>query len=268
MATTNSVSSLKAASASSSFNNVANNGFAVVTVYDAYVWDYDTVKELIVGTDGAYKKIDEILLGASTTKTENGTTTVTYNNNGLLSKLNSAIKIDSLTASTATSEAETASIKAGIRNTTLFKYLKDKTCTLEISDALGSLKSWTAFQGAIGEDFDSAAAAKEWSGSFTKDKNSGVIHLGANQPSYKTILGKSYFLDATTGNEVEVYILFYKFMGDGAMTLAMDPSSDASVFSVSGELAGQKILVGTAEAGDNNTETTVFYSICSTNFPA
>lgn len=262
MAATNSVSSLKAASASSSFNNVANNGFAVVTVYDAYVWDYDTVKELIVGTDGAYKKIDEILGKASA----EGTT-----GSGLLGKLNSAIKIDSLTASTATSEAETASIKAGIRNTTLFKYLKDKTCTLEISDALGSLKSWTAFQGAIGEDFDSTAASTAasaaWSGSFTKDENSGVIHLGANQPSYKTILGKSYFLDATTGNEVEVYILFYKFMGDGAMTLAMDPSSDASVFSVSGELAGQKILVGTTEAG-NNTETTVFYSICSTNFSA
>lgn len=259
MAATNSVSSLKAASASSSFNNVANNGFAVVTVYDAYVWDYDTVKELIVGTDGAYKKIDEILGKASSGSTAGS---------GLLGKLSSAIKIDSLTASTATSEAETASIKAGIRNTTLFKYLKDKTCTLEISDALGSLKSWTAFQGAIGEDFDSDAATKGWSGSFMKDKNSGVIHLGANQPSYKTILGKSYFLDATTGNEVEVYILFYKFMGDGAMTLAMDPSSDASVFSVSGELAGQKILVGTAEAGDNNTETTVFYSICSTNFSA
>ena len=257
----NSVSSLKGANSSTTFNDIANNGFAVVTVYDAFVWDYDTVKDKIMGTDKSgnftYKKIDAILSEL------------------LLDDIqNKAMKIESLTASTATTEAETASVKAGIRNTTLFKYLKDKTCTLEISDALGSLKSWTAFQGAIGEDFNPTAAQSEWSGKFASSKNSGVIHLGTSQPSYKTILGKTYFLDSTSGNEVEVYILFYKFMGDGAMTLAMDPSSDASVFSVSGELAGQKILVGPnsgtaaqkATADEKTQEATVFYSICSTNF--
>lgn len=252
----NSVSSLKSATSLTTFNDMANNGFAVVTVYDAYVWDYDTVKDEIMTTTSGqttYKKIDAILTGLLSDNIKN-----------------KAMTIDSLTASTATSEAETASVKAGIRNTTLFKYLKDKTCTLEISDALGSLKSWTAFQGAIGEDFDSTAAKSKWSGKFTSKANSGVIHLGTSQPSYKTILGKTYFLDSTSGNEVEVYILFYKFMGDGAMTLAMDPSSDASVFSISGELAGQKILVGpnsgTASGDETTQEATVFYSICSTSF--
>lgn len=252
----NSVSSLKGANSSTAFNDMANNGFAVVTVYDALVWDYDTVKSKIMTIESGnvtYHKIDAILTGLLSDDIKN-----------------KAMQIESLTASTATSEAETASVKAGIRNTTLFKYLKDKTCTLEISDALGSLESWTAFQGAIGEDFNPTAAASEWSGKFASSKNSGVIHLGTSQPSYKTILGKTYFLDSTSGNEVEVYILFYKFMGDGAMTLAMDPSSDASVFSISGELAGQKILVGpysgTASGDEETQQATVFYSICSADF--
>lgn len=255
----NSVSSLKGANSSTKFNDMANNGFAVVTVYDAYVWDYDKVKDKIMTTDSDSGKI----VGRKINDIIKDLTADDYKD---------SVKIDSLTASTATSEAETASVKAGIRNTTLFKYLKDKTCTLEISDALGSLKSWTAFQGAIGEDFDATAATKEWSGSFTTGANTGAIHLGTSQPSYKTILGKTYFLDSTSGNEVEAYILFYKFMGDGAMTLAMDPSSDASVFSISGELAGQKISVGpysgTATGKEEAQEATVFYSICSTDFGA
>lgn len=242
---TQSVSSLRS-KAVAHVNDMLNGGFGVVTVYDADIFEYDA-------TNFKDKKVKDIV---TTLLAEKEASSSTY--------LGS---IDSFQSSTATTEAETSSIKGGKNYKTLIKYLRDKTCTLEISDALGSLKSWRYFTGAVGEDFESGRT--EYSDDLKDGLDSAVIHYSMEGSTPKTILGKTYFIDRETGVKVDMYILFYKFTSDETMTLTMDPSSDASTFDLSGELLPETILVGpnnTTDADNKDRDLDTFYSILPVDF--
>lgn len=237
-----SVSSLRS-QAVAHVNDMLNSGFGVVTVYDADIFECD---ETMFKDKKAKEIVDDLLaLKAGQDAKYLGS-------------------IDSFQSSTATTEAETSSIKGGKNYKTLIKYLRDKSCTLEISDALGSLKSWRFFTGAVGEDYESNLA--EYDDNLAEGKDSAVIHYSMEGSSAKTILGKTYFIDRATGVKVDMYILFYKFMSDETMTLAMDPSSDASTFDLSGELLPMTILVGPHTAGKDDVELDTFYSILPVDY--
>ena len=74
------------------------------------------------------------------------------------------------------------------------------------------------------------------------------------------IIGDSFFIDRTTGEQVKVAIIFYQFLPDSIFNLTQDAEGDATVFDMNGDLLTTEILVGN-EDGTKNIVHGVFYSI-------
>ena len=201
--------------------------FGIVTVMDAYVFDYDSSK---INGQNAYE-IYQALKG-------------TDKSNPFSTRL---CKLDTLKVANVTVEGPTKSITGGKYANTLLKY--GKTATMEIQDALGNAKAIEALCGGLVESCGSS-----------KDEATKIgLHIGSDFSSAKTIIGDTFFIDQKTGQQVKVGIIFYQFLPDSLFNLTQDAEGDATVFDMNGSLLLTDIMVGN-DAGSQVTHG-VFYSI-------
>ena len=153
--------------------------------------------------------------------------------------------LDTLKVANVTIEGPNKTVTGGRYSNPLIKF--GKSARLEMQDALGNSKAIEALCGGV----------QEWS-----DKVDGTLtglHFGEDFCSPKMIIGDTFFIDRTTGQQVKVKIVFYQFLPDAIFNLTQDAEGDATVFDMNGDLLTTEILVGTA---DGNQELHgVFYSI-------
>ena len=202
------------------FDAMMKNGFGIVTVMNARVFDaLDT--ETLKGKN-AYQIYNEF---KDKTETE-----------GLI------CTIDTLKIANVTQEGPTKTVTGGQYSNPLIKF--GKSARLEIQDALGRAQAIDALCGGVAEYF------KE------NDEITG-LHFGEDFVGAKMIIGDSFFIDRTTGEQVKVAILFYQFLPDSIFNLTQDAEGDATVWDMNGDLMTTEILVGNAQNGIHG----VFYSI-------
>ena len=203
------------------FDGMMKNGFGIVTVMNARVFDaLDT--ETLKGKN-AYQIYDE------------------YKNN----TDDLICTIDTLKIANVTQEGPSKTVTGGQYSNPLIKF--GKSARLEIQDALGRAKAIDALCGGVAEYF------KE------NDEITG-LHFGEDFVGAKMIIGDSFFIDRTTGEQVKVAILFYQFLPDSIFNLTQDAEGDATVFDMNGDLLTTEILVGN-EDGTRDIIHGVFYSI-------
>ena len=203
------------------FDGMMKNGFGIVTVMNARVFDaLDT--ETLKGKN-AYQIYDE------------------YKNN----TDDLICTIDTLKIANVTQEGPSKTVTGGQYSNPLIKF--GKSARLEIQDALGRAKAIDALCGGVAEYF------KE------NDEITG-LHFGEDFVGAKMIIGDSFFIDRTTGEQVKVAILFYQFLPDSIFNLTQDAEGDATVFDMNGDLLTTEILVGN-EDGTKDIIHGVFYSI-------
>lgn len=200
--------------------------FGIVTVMDAYVFDYDSSQ---INDNNAYK-IYQTLKGED-------------KSNPFKDAL---CKLDTLKVANVTIEGPTKSITGGKYANTLLKY--GKTATMEIQDALGNAKAIEALCGGLVESCKS-----------TETSTQIGLHIGSDFSSAKTIVGDTFFIDQKTGQQVKVGIIFYQFLPDSLFNLTQDAEGDATVFDMNGSLLMTDIKVGN-DAG-SQVEHGLFYSI-------
>lgn len=212
-----------------SFASMMENGFGIVTVMDAKVYETSTLTE----TDGFFDKpASEILTALKA---------ITTGDAGLVCEL------DTLKIANVTQEGPTKTITGGQYSNPLIKF--GKSARLEMQDALGNAKAIDALCGGV----------REWDSEITDKPNTVALHLGEDFNSTKTIVGDSFFIDRKTGQQVKVKIIFYQFLPDSIFNLTQDAEGDATVFDMNGDLLTTEIKVGD-EAG-NQISHGVFYSI-------
>lgn len=217
-------SNLKPSDASFS-NMMLENGFGIVTVMNAAVYD---TSELL----------------------RNG---VTFNDQAqnILTSIESSTKVkplcilDTLKIANVTVEGPTKTVTGGQYSNPLIKF--GKSARLEIQDALGNAKAIEALCGGVNE--------------FTDNGHTTLyaMHYGEDFTGDKTIIGSTFFIDRATGKQVKVKIIFYKFLPDSIFNLAQDAEGDATVFDMNGDLSTTEILIGTD--GSKTISHGVFYSI-------
>ena len=206
---------------SATFDGMMRNGFGIVTVMNARVFNVlDT--ETLKGKN-AYQIYDE------------------YKNN----TDDLICTIDTLKIANVTQEGPSKTVTGGQYSNPLIKF--GKSARLEIQDALGRAKAIDALCGGVAEYF------KE------NDEITG-LHFGEDFVGAKMIIGDSFFIDRTTGEQVKVAILFYQFLPDSIFNLTQDAEGDATVFDMNGDLLTTEILVGN-EDGTKDIIHGVFYSI-------
>lgn len=212
--------------------------FGVVTVMDAYVFDYD---ESIVKGKNAYAIYNTLKTDIDDFELE----TPTGNN--------VICKLDTLKIANVTVEGPTKTITGGKYANTLLKY--GKTARLEMQDALGNAEAIEALCGGIVEYGDYEA-----SGNLASDPTKRIgLHNGSDFAGPKTIVGKSFFIDQTTGKQIDVVIMFYQFNPDSLFNLTQDAEGDATVFDMNGDLLTTEINVANESGAD--VKHGVFYSI-------
>lgn len=212
--------------------------FGVVTVMNVDVFDYK--KENFEG-----KTIQQIYANL-------------YKNGELDStKAANHVHLDTLKVSNITIEGPSKTITGGQYNNSLLKY--GKTARLEMQDALGNADALEILGGAfiestgttlkdIGADVSNATSAED------------VLHVGSDFCGPKTIIGDSFFVDQTTGQQIKVKIIFYQFSPDSIFNLTQEADGDAAVFDLNGDLLMTDIKVG-YEGGTGTMSHGVFYSI-------
>lgn len=156
--------------------------------------------------------------------------------------------LETLKTANITVEGPDKEITGGAYNDTLIKF--GKSATVEIQDALGNSAAIEALCGGL----------QEWS-----DKANGsdliALHYGEDFSGPKTIIGDSFFIDASTGQQVQVKVMFYQFVPDSLFNLTQDAEGDATVFDMNGTLKTTMITTGDSEG--NSIKHGVFYSILS-----
>ena len=164
-------------------------------------------------------------------------------------------EIDTLKIANVTMEGPTKTITGGQYTNPLIKF--GKTARLEMQDALGRSEAIEALCGGV----------QEWEvtgdGQTTKETIVG-LHFGADFSGAKMIVGDSFFIDRTSGQQVPVKIIFYQFLPDSLFNLTQDAEGDATVFDMNGDLLMTNILVAkstTEGTFDDKSTHGVFYSI-------
>ena len=208
---------------SATFDGMMTNGFGIVTVMNARVFDaLDT--ETLKGKT-AYQIYNDY---KDKTETE-----------GLI------CTIDTLKIANVTQEGPTKTITGGRYSNPLIKF--GKSARLEIQDALGRAQAIDALCGGVTEKVVGNDAIT-------------ALHFGEDFVGAKMIIGDSFFIDRTTGEQVPVVIMFYQFLPDSIFNLTQDAEGDATVFDMNGDLLTTEIKVGN-KAGDDTIVHGVFYSI-------
>lgn len=221
---------------SSTFSDMLSH-FGVVTVMDAYVFNYDNAS---IDKKNAYEIYQAYKKKIDAAEAEPAVPSDDY-----------VCKLDTLKVANVTVEGPTKSITGGKYANTLLKY--GKTATMEIQDALGNAEAIEALCGGLVES----------AGTDKPDTMIG-LHNGSDFSSTKTIIGDTFFIDQKTGQQVKVAIIFYQFLPDSLFNLTQDAEGDATVFDMNGSLLTTDIQVGN-EAGVPVSHG-VFYSIVDPDY--
>ena len=211
------------------FDQMMRKGFGIVTVMDAKVFDVETLTQ----TPKFFEQSAEAIYDA-------------------LTKIESADKgyiceIDTFKVANVTMEGPTKTITGGQYTNPLIKF--GKTARLEMQDALGRADAIEALCGGI----------KQWNPGTSADDTITALHFGQDFSGAKLILGKSFFIDRASGEQVSVNIIFYQFLPDSLFNLTQDAEGDATVFDMNGDLLVTNIKVPDKD-GKAKTHG-VFYSI-------
>lgn len=204
------------------FDGMMRNGFGIVTVMNARVFDALDTKTL--KTMNAYQVYNN------------------YKDN----TDNLICTIDTLKIANATQEGPTKTVTGGQYSNPLIKF--GKSSRLEIQDALGRAEAIDALCGGVTEY-------------LTESNKITAIHFGEDFVGPKMIIGDSFFIDRKTGEQVKVAIVFYQFLPDSIFNLTQDAEGDATVFDMNGDLLTTEILVGNEAGDEKGIIHGVFYSI-------
>ena len=167
------------------------------------------------------------------------------------------VHLDTLKVSNITIEGPSKTITGGQYNNNLLKY--GKTARLEMQDALGNADALEVLGGAFIENTGTALKAIGADVSSVTSADD-VLHVGSDFCGPKTIIGDSFFIDQTNGQQIKVKIIFYQFLPDSIFNLTQEADGDAAVFDLNGDLLMTDINVG-YEGGTGTMSHGVFYSI-------
>lgn len=211
------------------FNSMMKDGFGVVTVMNARIFEYDKVTR---NFDFSTKTADQIATELLRLANINDSSYI--------------CRLDTLKIANITEEGPTKTVTGGQYANPLIKY--GKTARIEMQDALGTAAAIEALCGGI----------REWSDALDGN-NMIALHFGQDFAGAKVILGDSFFIDRASGKQVKVQIIFYQMLPDSLFNLTQDAEGDATVFDMNGDLAVTQVLVGT----ENGTPVShgLFYSI-------
>lgn len=201
---------------SGNFHNMMKNGFGIVTVMDAKV--FNVPSDFKFEDHTPYEIISEF------------------------DKQTPLCTLDTLKIANVTMEGPTKTITGGQYTNPLIKF--GKTARLEMQDALGNSEAIEALCGGV----------QEWQ----DDKYIG-LHFGSDFQGPKMIIGKSFFIERTSGAQVPVKIVFYQFLPDSIFNLTQDAEGDATVFDMNGDLLTTTITLHDSEG--EGIPHGVFYSI-------
>lgn len=192
----------------SDFNSMMSNGFGIVTVMNAKV--YDALSEQEYKGKTAYDIVAQLEQNQKAKCT-----------------------LETLKVANITMDGPSKTINGGQYNNFLIKF--GKTARLEMQDALGTSKSLEVFGGALPEYSDNI------------DGTVSGLHFGSDFSSPVAIVGDSFFIDRKTGEQVPVKIIFYQFLADSIENITQDAEGDATVFDLNGDLLNTTILVGSKD---------------------
>ena len=146
--------------------------------------------------------------------------------------------IDSLKVANITVEGPNKTVTGGRYSNPLIKF--GKTARLEMQDALGRADAIAAFGGCVNEGVSDITA----------------MHITEDFAPVRTVIGETFFIDRTTGEQEWVDIVFYRVLPDSIFNLTQDAEGDATVFDMNADLLTTEITVDSKKKG-------VFYSILS-----
>lgn len=145
-------------------------------------------------------------------------------------------------------EGPSKTVTGGQYGNTLIKF--GKTARLEIQDALGNARALDALCGTVTE-YDGSVDA---SGSKII-----AFHNGEQFGGPKCVIGDTFFIEQSSGEQVKVKIIFYNFNPDSIFNLTQDAEGDATVFDMNGDLLTTTVKVG--DKNGNAKDVGLFYSI-------
>ena len=210
----------KLKASSTSFDELMN-GFGVVTVMNAKVYEFPSTHDNVFGENiEAFQK----LLGQE------------------------IATIDSLKIANIPMEGPTKTISGGQYGNPLIKF--GKSARLEMQDALGNAKVLEAFGGVLN------TYNTKWSGIQQ-------IHVTEDFAKPVTIIGDSFFISRTTGQQCPVKIILYQLLPDSIFNLTQDAEGDATVFDLNGDLLTTNMKIPNEDG--NEVTHGLFYSILPAN---
>ena len=217
---------IKRSDTSATFAGMMTNGFGIVTVMNASVYD---VKYTGFNTTTGVEEIKDpkTILGL-------------YNPDEAICTLKT------LKVANVTQEGPTKTVTGGQYSNPLIKF--GKSARLEMQDALGNAKAIETLGGAtIG-----------YSASTGADDEISALHFSEEFAGPKTIIGDSFFIDQKTGRQIPVKIIFYQFLPDSIFNLTQDAEGDATVFDMNGDLLTTNVELMNDDA---KVKLGLFYSI-------
>ena len=203
------------------FAGMMEDGFGIVTVMNASVYD-------ALSTEAYAEKTPEEII--ESTKD---------------SSVKRICTLDTLKVANVTMEGPSKTVTGGRYSNPLIKF--GKSARLEMQDALGNGKAIDALCGGVAE-YDKA------------DGNITALHFGEDFCGPKMIIGDTFFIDRKSGQQVKVKIVFYQFLPDSIFNLTQDAEGDATVFDMNGDLLTTEVLLPTDTEGVSVPHG-VFYSI-------
>lgn len=180
------------------FENMMSNGFGIVTVMNAEVFNVE------------YTGFDE----SGIEELEDVGTII-----GKYTPGSGICTLKTLKVANVTQEGPNKTVTGGQYSNPLIKF--GKSARLEMQDALGNAKAIEALGGAtIGYNGTKISA----------------LHFSEEFTGPKTIIGDTFFIDQNSGKQVPVKIIFYQFLPDSIFNLTQDAEGDATVFDMNGDL--------------------------------
>lgn len=204
------------------FAGMMKDGFGIVTVMNASVYD-------ALGTEEYAAKTPAEIISEAESK-------------------DPICTLDTLKVANVTMEGPSKTVTGGRYSNPLIKF--GKSARLEMQDALGNGNAIDALCGGVAE-YESAGS---------DSKTISALHFGEDFCGPKMIIGDTFFIDRKSGQQVKVKIVFYQFLPDSIFNLTQDAEGDATVFDMNGDLLTTEVLLPTDKDGETAPHG-VFYSI-------